>query len=195
MTVQIAKDGSSMSYNRASPIKRAANYLKGHNVSLGVFLAAYGVFYLSVVIMGGWTLSDWGRDVFACPSSAVNSLLSRSYISPIFFLTSLPALLIGTAMLCVISIQQLRSGTVIDEHIAIVLTAFGFAYQVVGAWPLQNVVDMPWEWQKQIMSYGSMFAWMLYSVSWVALTLGVTSLYVHSRMYHKKYGTHSPISE
>jgi hypothetical protein len=176
-----------MSYNNLFPTKRAVNYLRSHNISLAVFLAAFGAFYLSVVIMGGWTISDWGKDIFASPPSAVNSLLPRSYISPIFFLTSLPALLIGATMLCVISIQELRLGSAIDEHIAVALTAFGFAYQIVGAWPLQSIVDMPWEWQKQIMSYGSIFAWMLYFISWTVLVIGVVSVYMHSRSYHKKF--------
>jgi hypothetical protein len=166
--------------------KGITNYVRYHKISLGVFLAAYGVFYLSAVIMGGWTLSDWGKDVFACPPSAVHSLLSRSDVSPIFFLTSLPALIIGATMLCIIGIQKLRSGAAIDEHIAIALVAFGFAYQVVGAWPLQSVVDMPWTWQKQIMSFGSYFAWMLYLLSWVALALGIVSLYVYSRINNKR---------
>lgn len=173
-----------MSY--ISPTKRAEGYLRSHNISLGVFLAAYGVFYLSIVIMGGWALSDWGRDIFACPPSAVHSLLSRNYISPIFFLTSLPALIIGATILSIVGVQRLRSGSAIGEHIAIALTTFGFTYQVVGAWPLQNVVDMPWIWQKQIMSYGSFFGWMLYVVSWVVLAVGALSLYVYSNNYRKQ---------
>jgi hypothetical protein len=90
-------------------------------------------------------------------------------------------------MLCVISLRDLRAGTAVDEHVAIALTAFGFAYQIVGAWPLQSTVDMPWIWQKQIMSYGSVFGWMLYVMSWVVLAVGAVSLYVHSRIYHQKH--------
>ncbi len=74
-----------------------------------------------------------------------------------------------------------------DEHVAVVLTAFGFAYQIVGAWPLQAVVDMPWNWQKQIMSYGSAFAWSLYAISWVVLAIGAISLFAHSRIYRQKH--------
>jgi|YelNatPaOPRAMG01_1025707.scaffolds.fasta_scaffold41270_4 hypothetical protein len=166
---------------------RLTRYIRQHQVSLGVFLAAYGAFYLAVVIMGGWNLSEWGQDIFGSPQPAVHSLLPRSYISPIFFLTSLPALLIGATMLCVISLRDLRAGTAVDEHVAIALTAFGFAYQIVGAWPLQSTVDMPWIWQKQIMSYGSVFGWMLYVMSWVVLAVGAVSLYVHSRIYHQKH--------
>jgi hypothetical protein len=164
--------------NYRAPLKwRVKDYVRRHEVSLGLFLASYGVFYLAVVIMGGWTIADWGKDTFEAPVSAVPSLIPRSYIAPLFFVTSLPALIIGATMLC--------------EHIAIVLTAFGFAYQIVGAWPLQSVVDLPWQWQKQIMSFGPIFAWGLYVLSWVVLAVGGVSLYVHSRDYHREHSDFS----
>jgi len=76
--------------------------------------------------------------------------------------------------------------TVHSEHIAILLTVSGFAYQVLGAWPLQAAVDFAWDWQKQIMSYGVVFAWSLYLLSTVGLVVGAASLYVHSRDYHRR---------
>jgi len=77
--------------------------------------------------------------------------------------------------------------TVYSEHVAILLTTFGFSYQVVGAWPLGNAVDFPWQWQKQIMSYGPFFVWVFYLLSLVALGIGAFSLYVHSREYHRRH--------
>ncbi len=170
-----------MSPTYSSLTKRAADYVRNHQLSLAIFLAAFGVFYLAVVIMGGWSPSDWGKDIFDCPPWATHSLLPRSSISPIFFLTSLPMLLIGAAMLCVMSIKKLRLGAAIDQYVAIALVVFGFGYLVVGAWPLQTVVDMPWTWQKQIMSFGAGFGWMLYTLGVVVLLIGAASLYVHSR--------------
>ncbi|MCW3984021.1 MAG: hypothetical protein NWE96_08500 [Candidatus Bathyarchaeota archaeon] len=171
-----------------APLKwRITDYVKRHEVSLGLFLASYGVFYLAVVIMGGWSLSDWGKDTFDAPAAAVQALIPRSYIAPLFFVTSLPALIIGATMLCVISVRALRAGSAVDKHIAIVLTAFGFGYQIVGAWPLQNVVDLPWQWQKQIMSFGPVFAWGLYVLSWIVLAVGAVSLYVHSKDYRRRH--------
>jgi hypothetical protein len=175
-----------------APLKlRVKDYLSSHEVSLGVFLASYGVFYLAAIIMGGWTLTVWGKDTFDAPVSAVQSLIPRSYISPLFFVTSLPALIIGATMLCAISVRELRSGSAVDEHIALVLTAFGFAYQIVGAWPLQSVVDLPWQWQKQIMSFGPVFGWGLCVLSWVVLAVGGVSLYVHSRNYPREHSDFS----
>ena len=83
-----------MSHKLTNQTNRASNYMKDHKVALGVFLAAYGVFYLSVVIMSGWTISDWGSDITAYPPSALNTLLPRSFITPIFFITSFPSLII-----------------------------------------------------------------------------------------------------
>jgi uncharacterized membrane protein YiaA len=176
-----------MSQPKKSPLNRAANYIKHHRISLGLLLAAYGVFYLSAVIMGGWTPADWGKDVFEVSPFAVHALIPRSAISPIFFITSLPALLVGTVLLCSGSIRGLRTLNADSQYVAVLLVVFGFAYTVVGAWPLQNTVDLPWEWQKQIMSYGSSFAWMLYLLSLVVLAVGAVSLYVHSRAYHRKH--------
>lgn len=172
-----------MTPNHASATQLAADYIRKHQLSLGIFLAAYGAFYLAVVIMGGWNIGDWGKDIFECPPWATQSLLPRSYISPIFFVTSLPALLIGAAMLSAISIGKLRSGGAVDQYVAIALVVFGFGYLVVGAWPLQNTVDMPWTWQKQIMGFGAGFGWMLYALGLVVLLIGAASLYVHSREY------------
>jgi xanthine/uracil permease len=90
-------------------------------------------------------------------------------------------------MLCVMSVKELRLGSAIDQYVAIALVVFGFGYLVVGAWPLQTVVDMPWIWQKQIMSFGASFGWMLYALGVVVLLIGVASLYVHSREYHRRH--------
>lgn len=177
-----------MSHKLTNQTNRASNYMKDHKVAVGVFLAAYGVFYLSVVIMSGWTISDWGRDITVYPPSALNTLLPRSFITPIFFITSFPSLIIGTAILCFYSIRGLHSEVIDDkEHVSILLTAFGFTYQVIGAWPLGSMVDFPWQWQKQIVSYGSSFAWALYLLSLIVLVVGGVSLYIHSRIYHQSH--------
>jgi hypothetical protein len=164
------------------------DYLRSHKVSLSLLLATYGAVYLSSVILGGWTLSDWGKDITIYPPSAINALLPRSYINPIFFVTSIPALFIGTAALCIYSIRGIRSDAINHkQHIAILLTTFGFAYQVIGAWPLGNLVDFPWEWQKQIIQNGAILSWALYILSLTALVIGGISLYLHSRIYHQKH--------
>lgn len=166
--------------------QRITNYIKKHSASLGTFLAAYGTFYLYSVIRTGWVPSDGFSQVHRLESLALYPPINNPYIIPAFFLTSLPALLIGTAILCIYSVKVLQSNiTANSEHIAIILTVFGFAYTVLGAWPLQAAVDFPWDWQKQIMGYGAVFAWGLYGLSLVVLIVGGVSLFIHSREYRK----------
>ncbi|MCW3999553.1 MAG: hypothetical protein NWE93_04890 [Candidatus Bathyarchaeota archaeon] len=168
-------------------INRIAAYIKRHQVSLGLLLAAYGAFYLTAVILGNWNPADWGKDIFNIPPFP-NAIVQRSYISPFFFVTSLPLLLVGATMLCAYSTRSLRSGAVDDgEHVAILLVAFGFAYTVIGAWPLGKIADFPWDWQKQIAGFGGLFTWGLYVLSVVVLAVGAVSLYVYSRRYHQSH--------
>ncbi|MGD6805428.1 MAG: hypothetical protein ACQCN4_00495 [Candidatus Bathyarchaeia archaeon] len=163
-------------------------YIRRHEASLGTLLSAYGAFFLTAVILGGWTWTDWGVDVFTFPQTAIQPLMPRSFISPFFFVTSFPALLIGVVLMCDCSIRGLRFGlTATSQYIAVLLSVFGFSYLVIGAWPLQVPIDMPWEWQKQIMSYGAFFAWLLYGLGFVVFAVGGVSLFVHSRAYRRRH--------
>jgi len=167
---------------------RVSNYMSERRVSLGLFLASYGVFYLTSVLLSRWTLSDWGKDITGYPPSTINTVLPRSFIDPIFFVTSLPALIAGAIILSIYSLRRITPEASADkQYIAILLTAFGFTYQVIGAWPLGRFVDFPWQWQKQIILNGSIFAWILYLLSLTVLFVGVVSLYKHSVIYHKKH--------
>jgi len=169
-------------------IYRISNYVKSHEASLALFLAAYGAFYMSSVILSGWTIVEWGKDITSCPPTAIITLLPRSFINPIFFVTSFPALIIGAGMLCAYSILGINPKARNDkQYVSILLTAFGFTYQVIGAWPLEQWKDFPWQWQKQISLNGAIFAWILYVLSLAVLFVGVVSLYKHSVIYHKKH--------
>ncbi len=162
-------------------ISRVVDYLQRHQASFGVLLASYGAFYLAAVIAGNWTPADWGKDVFAIPPFP-NAIIQRSYISPFFFLTSLPALLVGAVLLCNYSLRQLHSANLgVGERVATVLTAFGFFYFVVGTWPLTKPADFAWEWQKQIASFGLPFVWLLELLCWGVLIVGAFSLFMYSR--------------
>jgi hypothetical protein len=167
---------------------RVSDFVTNHRVSLGLFLGSYGVFYLTSVLLSGWSISDWGKDITSYPPSTVNTVLPRSFIDPIFFVTSFPALLIGAVMLSNYSLRGITPEAPADkQYVAILLTTFGFTYQVIGAWPLGKFVDFPWHWQKQIILNGSIFAWILYILSLVVLFVGVVSLYKHSVIYQKKH--------
>ena len=169
-------------------VYRVSNYVPSHKVSLGLLLAAYGVLYLTSVLLSGWTVADLGKDVTVYPPSYIPTLLPRSFIDPIFFVTSFPTLIIGSLMLSLYSIRGISPQAAPDkQYVAILLTAFGFTYQVIGAWPLGNLNDFPWQWQKQIVRNGPIFAWTLYILSLGVLLVGVISLYKHSRIYHQKH--------
>jgi hypothetical protein len=176
------------SQNQTNFAAKATSYLKNNYLPLSLLLAGYGALYLSSVVLSGWTLADWGKDVTKCPVAQVTPLFPRGFIDPIFFATSIPALFIGTIVLCVYSIRGIRPEIAPHkEQVAVLLTAFGFTYQVIGAWPLGTIANFPWEWQKQIMRNGSAFAWSLFSLSLAALVVGGISLYIHSRIWHQKH--------
>jgi hypothetical protein len=74
-----------MKPNRPQPtgyLLRVSGYINMHKVSLGLFLAAYGVFYLASVVMSDWRISDWGNDTTMYPPFFVNTALPRSTIAP-----------------------------------------------------------------------------------------------------------------
>jgi hypothetical protein len=178
----------SMENSKHSPAQRFLRYINGHRVSVSLFLAVYGAVYLLSVVSTGWTLADWGKDVSGYPPPFMPGVLPRSFLNPFFYVTSIPSLLVGTVALCVYCIRGINSQVADDkEHVAILLTATGFAYQVLGAWPLGVKTVFPWEWQKQIIGNGAVFAWMLTVLSLVALVIGGTSVYLHSRIYSHKH--------
>lgn len=171
---------------------RLTGYVKNRTASLGTLLFSYGAFYLFTVIRTGWTPADGITVIHRMESLALHPPALHPIVVSAFFVTSLTALIIGTVLLCAYSIKAMRYGiTVHSEHVAVLLTVFGFAYQVLGAWPLQPVMDFVWDWQKQTMGYGAVFAWGLYLLSTVGLAVGAVSLYVHSCDYHRRQREHS----
>jgi hypothetical protein len=162
------------------------SYVKSHMALLGTLLTVSGGFYLYAVIRTGWVPLDGFSEIQSFSSLALKAPVISPYMIPAFFITSLPVFLIGVMMLCYYTVGVLRYGITVDsEHVAILLTVYGFAYQVLGAWPLQQAVNFPWTWQKQIMDFGPVFTWLLYLLSVVMLVLGAVSLFVHSRAYHR----------
>ena len=165
-----------------------SSYVKSHLASVGTLLTLYGGFYLFTVIRTGWVPSYGIVVAREFASLALKAPIPNPYVIPAFFVTSFPALLIGVGMLCYYTFGVLRSGfTANSEHVAVLLIVCGFAYVVLGAWPLQEAANFPWTWQKQIMDYGVGFAWLLYLLSVFMLGVGLVSLFVHSRAYHLRH--------
>ena len=176
------------SLKQTSYPNKVSSYVKNHWVSLGLFLSAYGALYLSSVILNRQTTFDWEKAIVIYSPTSISHMLPRSLIDPLFFATSLPSLIIGLSMLCYYSIREIEPETVADKrYVGILLTVLGFAYQVIGAWPLQHQTDFPWQWQKQIVSFGPAFAWILYLLSLSVLLIGVISLYKDSVIYNNKH--------
>lgn len=174
--------------NQATRQTKFMTQLNVHKALIGFTLATYGAFYLYSIILSGWTIDNWGRNITNYMPFPSNSLLSNNYINPILFATSLPSLVLGTTILCAYSIQNIKTkASKNKEYTAIILTFFGFAYQLVGAWPLQPKEIFFWEWQKQIIAFGPVFAWTLYLLSLIALIVGAISLLIHSRIYNKEH--------
>jgi hypothetical protein len=166
---------------------RISTNIKIYCESLGLFLAAYGAFFLSSVILNRHTITDTDKQILRITPTFINPILTHDLIDKLFFVTSLPSLIIGAFMLCVFSIRGIKTAASSKkQYVAILLTAFGFAYQVIGAWPLQHQIDFPWNWQKQIVSFGPVFTWTLEILSMLVLVVGVVSLYKHSVIYHQK---------
>ena len=95
--------------------------------------------------------------------------------------------LAGTLMLSVYCVRHIETPRVDNkEHAAFLVTALGFVYLVVGAWPLWSQ-GYYWPWQKTIASYGNLLVLPLYAVSLFAFVAGTFSLYKYSRIYHQQY--------
>ena len=95
--------------------------------------------------------------------------------------------LVGTLMLSIYCVRDIQPARVDNkEHAAFLVTALGFAYLVIGAWPLWNQ-DYPWAWQKEIANYGNLLVLPLFAGSLFAFIAGAVSLYIHSRIYHQKH--------
>ena len=95
--------------------------------------------------------------------------------------------LIGTLMLSIYCIRDIRPERVDNkEYAAIIVTALGFTYQVIGAWPLFSQ-PYPFQWQAEIATYGNLLVFTLFIGSLLALITGAASLYIHSKIYHEKH--------
>jgi hypothetical protein len=178
------------SLEQTSYPNKVSSYAKSYWVSIGLFLSVYGALYLSSVILNRHTTADWEKAIVIYSPTSISPVLPRSLLDPLFFATSFPALIIGLSILCSYSIRGTEPKTDANKQsVAIFLTVLGFTYQVIGAWPLQYQTDFPWQWQKQIVSFGPIFAWVLYISSLTTLVIGAFSLYKHSVVYHQKHSS------
>jgi hypothetical protein len=165
---------------QTNPVYQMANFVKEHQLSIGLLLTFFGVADLWFVMPNMYAvLLDWHV------SGPVFSFYMPEWVFtiPIILIISL----IGTLMLCVYSIRDVGSERVDNkEHAAILVTALGFTYQVIGAWPLFNQ-PYPWPWQAEIATYGNLLVLPLFIGSLSALIIGAASLYIHSKIYHGKH--------
>lgn len=105
------------------------------------------------------------------------------YTVPILLMMTL----VGTLMLSVYCIRGIDPAKVDNkEHAAFLVTAMGFAYLVVGAWPFWTQ-SFFWPWQQEIANYGNLLVLPLYAGSVFAFVTGGVSLYIHSKIYHQQH--------
>jgi hypothetical protein len=124
-------------------------------------------------LQGNWPHVDWRFFYFYMPqwSFTVPILLSMT--------------LVGTLLLSLYSITSIQPGRVDNkQNAAILVTALGFTYQVIGAWPLWNQ-SYAWQWQAEIAKYGNLLTFPLFIGSLIVLIIGAASLYKHSKIYHQ----------
>jgi hypothetical protein len=116
---------------------RVSSYVRSHNVSLGLFLAAYGVFYLSSVILNDWTVADWGKETTGYPPSFINPMLPPKFYQSDIFRPKFPHSNHRACNPLLLQYSRIRPEAAVDKQfVAILLIAFGFTYQIIGVWRL-----------------------------------------------------------
>jgi hypothetical protein len=156
-----------------------AKSVKNNQFSIGLLLVFFGIADLWFVmpnmyagLVGDWHI-DWRFFYFYMPQ--------WSFTVPILLILTL----VGTLILGMYSIMGIQSESIDNkQNAAIIVTSLGFTYQVIGAWPLWTQW-YPWQWQAEIARYGNWLVFSLFIGSLIAIVLGVASLYIHSKIYHK----------
>jgi len=157
-----------------------ASFVRSHQVIIGLLLVFFGVSDLWFIMPN---LSDTYPGYYVTWQAFSFIVAQWTYTIPILLVMCA----VGTLMLTYYCIRGVQPGRVDDkEHAAMLVTALGFTFVVIGAWPLWNQ-PYPWSWQQQIASYGAQLVLPLYAVSLVALFTGAASLYLHSRIYHQEH--------
>jgi hypothetical protein len=163
-----------------NPAYKAASFLKGHQLIIGLLLVFFGVSDLSFVMPNLYGTFH---------GFYVNWQIFRFYM-PLWVLT-IPFLLVmalvGTLILTVYCIKDIQPARLdYKEHAAVLVTALSFTYLVIGAWPLWTQ-PYPWAWQQEIANYGNLLVLLLFVGSLLALVAGAFSLYFYSGIYHQKH--------
>jgi hypothetical protein len=177
-----------------SPSVSLKETLKTHKkMIIGILIATFGVVILWFALFGG--LREWQEGITNYPPSAFNCLLEWSYLGSTLFFLSLLSLVIGIATIYT-SEKDAQPGPPINLKqtwktykkitIGILLTAFGFTYQIIGAWVLWDKA-YPWAWQTEIAKYGGLLIWPLLFLSLSSPIIGAALLYADSKRYHKRH--------
>jgi hypothetical protein len=160
-----------------------AKSVKNNLLSIGLLLVFFGIADLWFVmpnmyagLVGDWHI-DWRFFYFYAPEWILTV--------PILLILTL----VGTLMLSVYCITGIQPGSPANkQNAAILVTALGFTYQVIGAWPLWTQW-YPWQWQAEIARYGNWLVFLLFIGSLIAIIIGAASLYIHSKIYHQTHAT------
>jgi type III secretory pathway component EscS len=167
-------DGAAL--KKASFAREVAGFLWSYQLPIGLSLTLPALADLCFIIPNvTGAEANWWSFYVVMPQ--------WSFMVPVLFGASL----VGIIILCVYSINGIQPQKVDNkEHVAVLLVALGFTYQVIGSWPLWNIA-YPWLWQQEIAKYGNILVLPLFAVNLLALITGGASLYIHSRIWHQKH--------
>jgi ABC-type transport system involved in multi-copper enzyme maturation permease subunit len=159
--------------------------------SIGGALIVFGVTYqiMNVLLWGWWDVGI----ILSIPTFEQQIALTLGFLAYPLFVLSFSLAAIGVAL--IVKQEQeakpspsnpLRERLKAHKRITIgiILTPFGFTYQVIGAWVLWDK-PYPWVWQTEIAKYGDLLVWLLFILSLISLIVGATLLYQNSKLHQK----------
>ena len=168
---------------------KTKNRLKEHQAPIGgALIACGGTYQIMNALLWGW----WNAGIInpiTGPTFEQQVSLTLGFLAiPLFILSF--SLAIAGVVLIITQKQEAQPSPsiplkqILKVHkritIGILLTAFGFTYQVIGAWVLWDQA-YPWAWQTEIAKYGSLLVWSLFILSIISLIVGATMLYQDSK--------------
>ena len=170
-------------YSQQSQVYNVAIFVKRHQLATGLLLVFFSVADLWLImphlyagLRGDWPV-NWGFFYFYIPFY----MSEWTFTVPILLFMSL----VGTLMLSVYCVSGIKPESVDHKkEAAVLVTALGFTYQVIGAWPLWNQL-YAWPWQAEIARYGNWLVLPLFIGSFCALIMGAASLYKYSKKYRE----------
>ena len=174
---------------------KTKNRLKEYQAPIGGALVVFGVTYqiVNALLWGWWNVGT--INTITGPTFQQQIASTLGFLAYPLYILSFSLAAIGIALIVTQEQEtQPSPSTPLRETykahkritMGILLTAFGFTYQVIGAWVLWDKA-YPWVWQTEIAKYGALLMWPLFILSLSSLVIGAWMLYTESKRYHKTH--------